>query len=77
MLASAGTYFLTVDFRPLGFNGDDEAFCRHIATEAGVAAVPVSAFYQEADVDHFARFCFCKRDEVLDEGLARLRRHFG
>ena len=77
VLESAGTYFLTVDFRPLGFNGNDEEFCRQITTEAGVTAVPVSAFFQEADVDHFARFCFCKGDALLDEAIDRLARHFG
>jgi aspartate/methionine/tyrosine aminotransferase len=73
----AGTYFITADFRPLGFNGDDVAFCRHITTEAKVAAVPVSAFYQDDPPPHFARFSFCKSDAVLDEAVARLRRHFG
>ncbi len=67
-----GTYFITADFRPLGFNGDDVAFCRHITTEAGVTAVPVSAFYQESAVDHFVRFCFCKKTAVLDEAIVRL-----
>ena len=71
------TYFISADFRPLGFEGNDEAFCRYITTEAGVTAVPVSAFYQDADVNHFVRFCFCKRDEVLDEAVARLERCFG
>jgi len=28
-------------------------------------------------VDHFARFCFCKRDDVLDEAVDRLKSHFG
>ncbi len=77
VLDSQGTYFLTVDIHSVGFNGTDEEFCRHITTEAGVAAVPVSAFYQVADVNHFARFCFCKRDAVLDEAIERLKRHFG
>ena len=77
VMDAQGTYFITTDFRPLGFNGDDVAFCKHITTEAKVAAVPVSAFYQEADVDHFARFCFCKRDAILDEALERLAAHFG
>ena len=77
VMDAQGTYFITTDFRPLGFNGDDVAFCKHITTEAKVAAVPVSAFYQEADVDHFARFCFCKRDEILDQALERLAVHFG
>jgi len=72
-----GTYFITADFRPLGFDGDDVAFCRHITLEAGVTAVPVSAFYQDAAVDHFVRFCFCKRDEVLDQAVERLARQFG
>jgi aspartate/methionine/tyrosine aminotransferase len=77
VLESQGTYFLTVDIRSAGFNGTDEEFCRHITVEAGVAAVPVSAFYQDSDVNHFARFCFCKRDAVLDEAVDRLKRHFG
>ncbi len=77
VLPSAGTYFISADFRPLGFNGTDEDFCRHITTEAKVAAVPVSAFYAGEAPRHLARFCFCKRDEVLDEAVARLARHFG
>ena len=77
VIDSQGTYFFTTDFRPLGFNGNDVDFCRHITTEAKVAAVPVSAFYQDADVDHFARFCFCKKDDVLDEAIDRLAKHFG
>lgn len=77
VLPADGTYFLTVDIRPLGFNGDDEAFCRHITAEAGVAAVPVSAFYQGDAPRHYIRFCFCKSDSVLDEAIARLKRHFG
>ena len=76
VLDCAGTYFITTDFRPLGFNGDDVEFCRHITTEAGVAAVPVSAFYQGGDIRHFARFSFCKDDATLDEALVRLARHF-
>lgn len=72
----AGTYFITADFRPLGFNGDDVAFCRHITTEAKVTAVPVSAFYQDDPPSHFARFSFCKSDAVLDEAVARLDRLF-
>lgn len=71
-----GTYFLNADFRPLGFNGTDEDFCRHITLEAGVTAVPVSAFYSGGAVKHLARFCFCKKDEVLNEALDRLARHF-
>ncbi len=76
-IACEGTYFITGDYRPLGFEGDDVAFCRHITVEAGVTAVPVSAFYVSGEVDHFVRFCFCKRDEVLDAAIEKLARAFG
>jgi aspartate/methionine/tyrosine aminotransferase len=77
VLPCEGTYFITTDFRPLGFNGDDVEFCRHITTEARVAAVPVSAFYQGSEIRHFARFCFCKQESSLTEALTRLKAHFG
>ena len=76
VLPCDGTYFITTDFRPLGFNGDDVEFCRHITTEAGVAAVPVSAFYQSGEIKHFARFCFCKEEASLTKALDRLTAHF-
>lgn len=78
VLPSHGTYFVTTDFRPLGFNGTDEEFCRHITVKAGVTAVPVSAFYSSAETPrHFARFCFCKHDSTLDSAIERLTAHFG
>ncbi len=77
VLPTQGTYFITADFSALGFAGDDAAFCRHITEQAKVAAIPVSAFYdQERGADlprHYARFAFCKREEVLREALERLR----
>jgi aspartate/methionine/tyrosine aminotransferase len=76
-IACAGTYFITGDFRPLGFQGNDVDFCRHITIEAGVTAVPVSAFYISGEVDHFVRFCFCKKDALLDSAIERLAAAFG
>ena len=78
VLPAHGTYFVTTDFRPLGFNGTDEDFCRHITVEAGVTAVPVSAFYDDPRraPRHFARFCFCKHDETLDSAIDRLEPTF-
>ena len=81
VMDSQGTYFLTTDFRPLGYNGDDVAFCRYLTTEAGVAAVPFSPFYQQTEgtqsPQHFARFCYCKQDSLLDAAIDRLETHFG
>ncbi len=77
VLPTHGSYFITTDFTPLGFAGDDVAFCRHITEAAGVTAIPVTAFYDAPDPPrHYARFAFCKRDDVLDEAVARLARHF-
>ena len=79
-----GTYFLNADIRSVGFDGTDEEFCRYIVTEVGVAAIPVSAFFASSmgvETGHkaesyFARFCFCKRGDVLKEAVDRLANHF-
>ena len=76
VLPAMGSYFVTVDFSPLGFAGDDVAFCRHITEQAGVTAIPVSAFFERDAPGHYARFAFCKQDALLDEAVARLLRHF-
>jgi aspartate/methionine/tyrosine aminotransferase len=68
-----GTYFLTLDMAPLGLEGDDAALARQMTVEAGVTAVPVSAFYVSDAPKSFLRLCFCKRDEVLDEAVERMR----
>ena len=73
VLPSAGTYFLTIDIAPLG-EANDVSFCRHLVSEVGVAAIPVSAFYASGAVTNVVRFCFAKRDETLDAALERLAR---
>ena len=68
----AGTYFVCADVRPLG-EQDGVAFCWSLPERAGVVAVPVAAFYEDpAPGRHLVRFTYCKRDDVLDEGLRRL-----
>lgn len=70
-LASEGTYFINVDLAALG-ETDDVAFCQRLVREAGVAAIPVSAFYAEKPVTTVARFCFAKKDETLDAAIERM-----
>ncbi len=56
------------------------AFCRDLVTEAGVAAIPVSAFYDPQGAEpprHLIRFAFCKTETVLRSALERLSKHFG
>ena len=68
-----GTYFVTVDIRPLEPDGDGMAFCRALPGRCGVVAIPNEVFYANRDEGrHLVRFAFCKRPEVLDEAAARL-----
>ena len=76
VLETHGSYFLIADVLALGFPGDDTAFCRHITAAAGVAAIPVSAFYAGRPPQNYVRFAFCKRPEVLDAAISRLAAHF-
>ncbi|MEU7662289.1 pyridoxal phosphate-dependent aminotransferase [Streptomyces lincolnensis] len=74
----AGTYFVTTDIRPLGTalsqEGDGFAFCRALPERAGVVAIPNAVFYDHRDAGApFVRFAFCKRTEVLEEAVKRLK----
>jgi methionine aminotransferase len=72
LLPCQGTYFQCVDYSAVSDLGDD-AFCRWLTSEIGVAAIPLSAFYADGFDQKIARFCFAKKDETLDLALARLR----
>ena len=73
-IASAATYFITVDLDGSGLALDDTGFCDEIIARAGVAAIPISAFYAEAAPTNLVRFCFAKHRTTLQaalDGLAR------
>jgi aspartate/methionine/tyrosine aminotransferase len=72
VLQSRGTYFLNVDLGASGVDMADRAFCLQAVRRAGVAAIPVSAFYEEAPVTSIVRLCFSKGDATLDAGIERL-----
>jgi N-succinyldiaminopimelate aminotransferase len=74
VLPTAGTYFLNADARAVG-EEDAAALCLRLPHEAGVVAIPVSAFSGQPDglLRSIVRFAFCKRDDVLQEGIARLQ----
>ena len=68
-----GAYYIFADYSKLS---DDPApdFARRLAKEAGVAPVPGSSFYADADPYRtLVRFAFCKRTETLEEAGERLR----
>jgi N-succinyldiaminopimelate aminotransferase len=67
-----GTYFITTDIAPLG-ETDGIEFCAGLPERAGVVAIPSVVFYDNKEAGRTqVRFTFCKRPEVLKEGLARL-----
>ena len=69
-----GTYYVLVDITSLGFD-DDLAFCRMLPEKAGVAGIPCSYFWNDRRQGReLVRFCFCKKDETLEEGIRRLRK---
>ena len=72
----AGTYFVTVDIRPLAPDGDGYAFCRSLPERCGVVGIPNVVFYDRArqhEGRHLVRFAFCKRLESIDEAVTRLK----
>jgi N-succinyldiaminopimelate aminotransferase len=72
VLPAEGTYFLNVDLAASGIALDDMTFCDRAVREAGVAAIPVSAFYAEAPVTNVIRLCFAKQEATLQAGVAAL-----
>jgi N-succinyldiaminopimelate aminotransferase len=77
VLPADGTYFLCIDLKDSGVIEGDRDFCLRAVKEAGVAAIPVSAFYEAGPVTSIVRLCFSKADETLDEGVRRLSRARG
>ena len=74
VLDQASTYFLCVDLAASDIAADDESFATRAVSEAGVAVVPISAFYEGAAPRHLVRLCFAKKDETIDAGVATMGR---
>src|SRR5919198_249641 len=74
-LPTEGTYFTMVEIPPEAGFDDDDAFCRWLTSEVGVAAIPPSVFYGAEHRAHgrrMARIAFCKRDETLRVAAERI-----
>ncbi|TMP74387.1 methionine aminotransferase [Pseudoalteromonas sp. S1608] len=66
ILPSEGTYFLLLDYSDVSDLNDVE-FCQWLVEQAGVAAIPLSVFYQQPNNDKVIRLCFAKNDQTLIE----------
>lgn len=64
LLPCEGTYFQTVDYSEISELGDVE-FCKKLAIDHGVAAIPISVFNASGKDQKIIRFCFAKDDETL------------
>ena len=73
LLPVRGAYFQLVDYSALK-NTDDLNFCEWLVREAGVAAIPVSAFYETPPDARLIRLCFAKSDATLAAAAERLCR---
>ena len=70
----SGTYFITADIRPIRPDGDGMAFCLSLPERCGVVAIPNEVFYDDKSAGrHLVRFAFCKRHEIIDEAVTRLK----
>ncbi|MGK8438537.1 pyridoxal phosphate-dependent aminotransferase [Ectopseudomonas hydrolytica] len=68
-----GTYFQLADYSAIRPDLDDVAMAEWLTREHGVAAIPVSVFYQSAPKDmRLVRFCFAKREETLRQAAEKL-----
>jgi aspartate/methionine/tyrosine aminotransferase len=69
-----GAYYIMTDIGGFGY-ADDVEFARYLVKDVGVAAVPGSSFYKNAEKGRTKlRFCFCKKDETLADAERRLAR---
>ncbi|MFM5954237.1 MAG: aminotransferase [Novosphingobium sp.] len=74
VLPASGTWFVSVDLAASGLPADDVAVAERLIRDAGVASIPVSAFYAEAPEKGYLRLCFAKQDATLDQAVERLAR---
>lgn len=71
LLPCEGTYFQVVSYAKIS-NENDVDFTKKLIREFGVAAIPLSVFYQNGNDDQLIRFCFAKNDHTLDQAAEKL-----
>ncbi len=71
LLPSDGTFFQCVEYGDISDLSEAD-FSKWLTTEMGVAAIPISAFYNQAKESGIVRFCFAKKDETLRQAIERL-----
>lgn len=70
---SSGSYFICGTYERISDESDKDLAIR-LTKEAGVATIPVSAFYQDGKDDRVLRFCFSKKEKTLEDAVERLKK---
>jgi methionine aminotransferase len=71
LLPTSGSYFVCASYGRISDESDAELAVR-LTKEAGVATIPVSAFYHNKKDDKVLRFCFAKQSRTLQQAAERL-----
>jgi methionine aminotransferase len=71
-LPTHGSYFQIYSYSDITEEGDAE-FAKNLVAKVGVAAIPVSAFYQSGKDDKVLRFCFAKKKETIELAVEKLK----
>ncbi|WP_162051466.1 methionine aminotransferase [Pontibacter pamirensis] len=71
IVPSAGTYFQLAKYDKISDEYDLD-FAKRLTRQAGVATIPVSAFYHDKSDHKYLRFCFAKSEDTLQAAAAKL-----
>ncbi|OJV51893.1 MAG: hypothetical protein BGO31_08890 [Bacteroidetes bacterium 43-16] len=69
---AAGSYFQVADYSAWK-DMPDTAFAQWLTKEAGVATIPLSAFYKDGTDNKLVRFCFAKEDKTLQIAIEKIK----
>jgi N-succinyldiaminopimelate aminotransferase len=72
VMPAEATWFVSIDLAASGLPADDVAVAERLIREAGVASIPVSAFYRDAPERGYLRLCFAKEAATLDLAIEKL-----
>ncbi|CAN5893743.1 pyridoxal phosphate-dependent aminotransferase [soil metagenome] len=70
-LTSHGSYFQLYSYQLISEEPEYD-FAVRLTKEAGVATIPVSAFYKATVNNQVLRFCFAKKESTLEDAVNRL-----
>ncbi len=73
-IPSHGSYFQLYNYE--GLSDETEiGFAKKLTSDAGVTAIPTSAFYKNGKDHKVLRFCFAKKESTLQEAVERLLKY--